>query len=152
MPWGSKQGLYRKKSQWARAGWAGWGSGGEILGNLCEFSHLQFSFEGSIHNTWYRANCRSSDLEGTKVWLTVRYYTSRYSPPISSRNTQASPRDRESCVVMKALAGELDSISSHQFTGVVDLRLFIPSYLHSHISVDNNGYTGSSSCRFFIVP
>lgn len=53
---------------------------------------------------------------------------------------------------MKALAGELDSISSHQFTGVVDLRLFIPSYLHSHISVDNNGYTGSSSCRFFIVP
>ena len=31
-------------------------------------------------------------------------------------------------------------------------KLFIPSYLHSHIYVDNNGYIGSSSCRFFIVP
>lgn len=125
------RGRVRRVGEW---GWVCHLPAGEILGNLCEFSHLQFSFEDSIHNTWYRANCRSSDLEGTKVWLTFWYYRGRYSPPISSRNTQASPRDRESCLVMKALPGELDSISTHQLTGVVDLRQviypFLPSFPH----------------------
>lgn len=74
-----------------------WGSGVEYC-NLRGNSHIStLVLVGSIHDTWYRANCRSSDLEGTKVWLTVRYYTGRYSPPISSRNTRLPQRQGVMC-------------------------------------------------------
>lgn len=129
MPWGRRQEVYREKSQPARmvphlGTW--WG---RYLVTFVNF-HIPSGFEESIHNASYRANCRFSDLEGTEIWPTLWSYRGAIS--FHLEHIEISPgQTLVQWWWVEVLPWELDSVSSHQLTRVLDLRQVVYPFLAS---------------------